>query len=441
MNTDVPFVFISYETSSSLKLVEELSIELTNMGIQHWYAARDISPLQNYAQVIPDIITQCSIFLVLLNRSSNSSKQVENEFLKAYELSKPILVAKMEDLQESNCFSFIRSSVQFISLIGMNETVAIQNICCNLNCFFSNNTDMPITENQVLETTRRNNELGFYSYEDERRRMSIQREFIYQFAKDTYRDIIVNKNAPSILDVGCHTGEQFMMYIEDENEFSFYVGIDKEKAAVEHGNELYGSEKCVFLEADIESENLDMFLTEQENKLGINGFDIINISMVILHCQRPRQLLDALYNHLADNGKLIVLDIDDGFNIAYPDNKGYFKRAIDICEYTNFSGYRKSGREIYSYLKEIDIDNIKLHKTGMSTIRMNRKQRSDFFEIYFWFILDDLKIMYEQHPNSKILKSDLQWFQNTYEEMKLQFKKSDFFFTLGLVLFSAGEEQ
>ena len=436
-----PFVFISYNVDTTLEFVKKLSVELENIGIKHWYASRDMQPTRNHADVVPRVIGECSAVLVLLNRSANDSAYVKREFQYAVDHKKMILIAKLEDFEETGCFEFIRTDVQFLSLVGLNDTISIQRICCTMNSLMITNDETSEADDDwVFDTNRSNNTLDFFSYGKERERIQKQREFVCDFAKSTYRQVIENMNAPSVLDLGCNTGEQFMMYIEDESDFSLYAGVDKEKAAIEYASKLFGSEKCFFLKLDFESEEFDRVLSEFEKEHGLDGFDIITISMVILHCKNPRKVLDTVYNHLADGGRIIVLDIDDGFNLAYPDSNGYFQRAVNICEYSNFSGYRKSGREIYSYLSEIGIDNVRLCKTGISTVGMNRKQRGDFFDIYFWFVLDDLIMMNEKHPESSIVKSDLDWLTKVYDEMKLQFKRRDFFFTLGFVLFVAGEE-
>lgn len=46
-------VFISHHSNSSINLVLELSNVLQAYEIEHWYAERDIKPMDNYTEVIP----------------------------------------------------------------------------------------------------------------------------------------------------------------------------------------------------------------------------------------------------------------------------------------------------------------------------------------------------------------------------------------------------
>jgi SAM-dependent methyltransferase len=214
-----------------------------------------------------------------------------------------------------------------------------------------------------------------------------------------------------------------------------YVGVDRENAALEYGREMFPD--AHFYHLDCETEDFSDQLTSIEDELGIDGFDYINISMLLLHLHRPSELLDTLSNHLAEDGQIIVLDIDDGFNIAYPDPKGYFKKAVDICFQLEYSGYRHCGRTVYKMFSDVDLRDVRLHRIGLSTVEMNRREKDEFYEIYFSFILDDLRKMHEEFPNNKFVETDLKWLEENYKDMKLEFKKKDFFFTLGFVLFTA----
>ena len=133
----------------------------------------------------------------------------------------------------------------------------------------------------------------------------------------------------------------------------------------------------------------------------------------------------------------MILDIDDGLNVAYPDPDGVFGRAVEICAQTGYSGFRRSGRQIPQLLYDVEMEDVRLLKQGLSTVGMPREKRTAFFNLYFWFILDDLRKMHAQAPQDKLIESEWQWFEKNYKDMKNQFKKKGFFFNLGFLLFSA----
>ena len=54
--------------------------------------------------------------------------------------------------------------------------------------------------------------------------------------------------------------------------------------------------------------------------------------------------------------------------------------------------------------------------------------------------LDDLRKMHASLPDSALIKSDLEWIEENYDELRMIFKKKSFFFSLGFMIFSAGAE-
>jgi len=159
--------------------------------------------------------------------------------------------------------------------------------------------------------------------------------------------------------------------------------------------------------------------------------------MLILHLKSPYKLLKTLRKYLKKGGSVIIKDIDDGLNLAYPDEGKKFARAVEICARNDTAGYRHSGRQIYTLLKRSGYRDIRLEKNGLSTINMDFEERSALFDTYFSFILEDLKIMRERYPDDARIKKDLEWYDEAYEDMEEQFQDDAFYFTLGFVMFTA----
>ena len=68
---------------------------------------------------------------------------------------------------------------------------------------------------------------------------------------------------------------------------------------------------------------------------------------------------------------------------------------------------------------------------------MKRAERDDFFEIYFSFVLDDLRKMHEIDPENRVVEAELMWMEACYKDMKIEFKNKNHFFNLGFMLLSA----
>lgn len=434
MNEQSTGVFISHHSNSTINLVLELSGVLQALDIRHWYAERDIQPMDNYTEIIPLVIEKCELMLLLLNKESNVSRQVLREVQCALRWRIPVMIARLDDCEESQAIAYIGSTAQHVDLRGLNKVVAAQRLGEVIEAWKNGHT-LHQPEKNVFQLERAENLLNFYGDEGERHRLATQRSFVYDFAAESYDGFISPLRDATFLDVGCNTGEQAMMFVKGRTEIARYVGIDRESEALERARELYPEGH--FYQGNCEADDFDALLSQIEEELDIDGFDLINLSMVLLHMKEPQILLDVLAEHLTEDGRIVILDIDDGLSIAYPDPEECFRKAVEICAETGYSGYRKSGRQICQLLSDVDMSNVQLHRQGLSTVGMSREQRSDFYELYFWFILDDLRKMHEAAPEDRIVQAELAWFEEHYKEMKSKFKKKGFYFNLGFMLFSA----
>ena len=161
--------------------------------------------------------------------------------------------------------------------------------------------------------------------------------------------------------------------------------------------------------------------------------------MLLLHLKNPFKLLKILRNYLSIDGVLFIKDIDDGLNIAYPDEKNDFKRVIDMCNTLDTSGHRHCGREIYTSLKRTGYQNVTLKKNGLNSIEMDFEEREALFDTYFSFILEDAEIMTKRHPDNINAKKNYEWLKDNYEDLEQRFLDSNFYFNLGFMIFTANK--
>jgi SAM-dependent methyltransferase len=216
------------------------------------------------------------------------------------------------------------------------------------------------------------------------------------------------------------------------------VGLEYDPDAVAEGNRKYGQPgKIGFFQSNVEAEDFEERLEEIVEQMDIREFNIINISMLLLHLKSPYRLLRIVRKYLARGGRIIVKDIDDGFNLVYPDDGGDFARVIDICNRNETSGYRHSGRQVYTLLRRAGYRDIVLEKAGLSTVGMNYEERDALFDTYFSFIREDLAIMAERYPHDKRVLQDYAWYTKNYEDLEERFQDETLFFNLGFVMFTA----
>lgn len=238
---------------------------------------------------------------------------------------------------------------------------------------------------------------------------------------------------PSVLDIGCDNGDNIMMRLEGRK-YSFLLGVDNNKSAVEEANRQYSDQNCAFIHCDVTSNSFFRDIFSQMQKCRIIGFDIIHISAVLLHLGKVEDLLNNLYMLLNPNGTVFIQDEDDGANLVYPPSK-YFDDCFYIWEHSKESGDRKMARKIPLILKTAGFSDIKLLSTTISSIDFGEKYKEDLWDLYFnpelWAA--DSASYFDNYEAIDLLKTVSQ----KHREMKESYMQGKYFIALGVFFYIA----
>ena len=436
-------VFISYRREGGYELARLVYEHLTSKGFHPFFDLEELSSGQLNHKLY-DTIEECDNFILILNancldKCHNESDWVRLEIKHAIEKKKNIIPFMMGD------FSWPKEPIKGLEeLSNYNGVLASREYfgasIDKLSSMFKKdeNVDKELENKKPIKTNRLSNK--YFSADDKKevKRLKIQQKLLEQFDKPIYNKILSSLSDINVLDVGSNNGDFIMDRIGYQFDIKTLVGLEYDQKAVALANEKYGQDnKIGFFLSNVEDDTLETELEEIMDKMNIDSFDIIIISMVLLHLKNPYKLLKTVRKVLKPGGYIIIKDIDDGFNVAYPDENEYFQRAIDICNKNETAGYRHSGRQIYTFLKRSGYKNVCLEKSGLSTIGMDFDERAALFHTYFSFITEDLKIMNQRYPNNKQILEDLNWYEEVYEDLELSFQEDSFYFNLGFVLFTA----
>lgn len=276
----------------------------------------------------------------------------------------------------------------------------------------------------------------FYDYtnssETEINRLHTQAEILHNFEQPVFDRIISTIEKPIILDIGCNDGTASMKRLRDFDICS-YTGIDISETAIENAEEKYGNENINFYCSDITDNNFSIFLSKILN----NGkADIIIISLVLLHLEKPCELLKNLKSFLKSGGRIIIKDIDDRNNKTTYDPDGIFEFAYSIINRTPFSGNRHTGKNIINWLSECGYSDIKNEADGLSTSGMTIYERQALYETYFGFFIEDCEASVKNNSYDKA-ENDLLWCKENLPKIKQLIENEDFVFSLGFTIVSA----
>ena len=435
-------VFISYRRNGGTDFTRLLYEHLSRMGLDVFF---DIEELKNgmFNTKLYECIEQSHNFLLVLSknaldRCSDEGDWVKKEILHALEQKKNIvpvmlpdfnwpesLPADIDELRHYNAvkFSEYYFDASIDKLIGM---------LANVEAAGAEKPDDKLperTENKYYDLVGGSAEL---------KRIQTQQKIMKLFDEDVYAKVIDRYAKLVVLDVGSNRGDLIADRMGGSERLERIVGLEFDGDLVKKANEKYsGTGKMSFHQIDVEADEMEFALEEIMEQCGVEKFNIIHISLLILHLKNPYKLLKTLRKFLTEDGIVFIKDVDDGINFAYPDENNDFKRAMSICGRLETSGFRESGRQIYNLLKRTGYRKVTLEKDGINTSEMDYDERSAMFDMYFSFILEDLKILTKKYPDNKQMKKDLDWFSDIYEELESRFHDPGFLFSLGCMIYIA----
>lgn len=436
-------VFISYRREGGGVLAHLIRNELMKRNISVFLDVEELSS-GKFNEKLCDSIAKANNFLLILSkgaldRCENKDDWVAREIRTA--ISNQINIVPIiesdfvwpdnlpEDIKDVKNYNGVIINLEYLSA----SIDKIVNNLVRVDDLISNSVS-----DDRLDMAARISNTYFNMEQSELDRLNVQQNLMREFDKDAFNEAKEKYEELLILDVGSNVGTMIMDRIGGSPNVKKLVGLEWNEDAVKEANQKFGKEGIIeFYQADVSDDSVDSQLNVICSKAGVEKFNVVVISMLILHLKNPHKLLVTIRKHMEKGGMLIVRDIDDGYNIAYPDEDGAYKRIIDMCPRNETSGYRFSGRQIYTQLVRAGFRTVELQKIGMTTVGLDVDEREALFQTYFQFVKEDLEIMVERYPNNKLLKDDLEWFTDRYDDLLEKFLSPDFFFSLGFMLFVA----
>lgn len=418
--------FISYN-SNDASHAKRLSTIIKNNDLNCWWQKDDSK--QEYAVEIHEAIRSSYAFIVLLSPNSAGSEWVGREIFEAIRLytdgKLKILPIVVEDLTK-------------------NDTEFFHHILGKFNWLFlsdySNNRDLIVAiTNQVNVSLKEKSTNSIYSAQEEieQERLRKQNNLYNMYASKHLDDVFKELKSPAVLDVGSCDGENIIRRLEGR-EYSHLLLVDKNAEKLDEAEKRYPDKRHNTMCVDITSKGFIDKIKEYLTKKGLDGFNLIHISSVLLHLKNPLSVLKALRQLLSDDGYIFVQDEDDGFNVAYQeqdDEPSFFKDCFYIWKYSKESGDRAMARKLPIYLKKAGFQGIELKSTVMSSVDFGGALKEDLWDMYFnpdYWVVDSEDYFYKKDAYEKFIE-----YKNKHKKMKQRYMKNQIFLTIGVLFYIA----
>ena len=124
-------------------------------------------------------------------------------------------------------------------------------------------------------------------------RLTVQNQLLRECELPVYQKLLEGKSGLRLLDVGCNDGSKTMDRF-DLPQVERIMGLEYNEGLARRAQEKYGGGKASFHSCDLEDPDFPVQMAGLMEADGIEGFDLIYISFVLMHLKRPDLMLARL---------------------------------------------------------------------------------------------------------------------------------------------------
>ncbi len=248
-------------------------------------------------------------------------------------------------------------------------------------------------------------------------RLSLQNRLLRSPQMPVFEDIFSHCTCPRILDIGCNNGmetyERFARFSPSK-----VVGLEKSEHLVQDANRSFGNDVFSFFACDVESGDFLSRLTDITHSVGIRYYDVIHISLVLLHLRDPLNLLKKLRMFLSEQGKIVIIEPDDGEAAADNDSSGVVRDFMEHLAGDPLAGNRFTCHRVSQYLFRAGYKNIADIPAVISAEASDSEKSTNIHDMYFSFLGDDARMLAEDSRYAAWSKDTLGWLDNNADRLK-----------------------
>ena len=278
--------------------------------------------------------------------------------------------------------------------------------------------------------------------EAEVKRLEYQRSLLRKSDIRHISRLVDGRTGLTLIDIGCNDGGFIKDRVASVGGVEYALGLDINNDRIVANvmqNDLNDDPDAPLLVdyACVDAESSDFVDKIAEIYGGtLIQFDIVVISMVLLHTSDDMQVLKNAKAVLKDGGKIFIRDMDDGLTVAYPDKNNVVPQLLEYS--LKATAYRHEGRRIPKLLSDCGFRNIGAWVESPDTIgaNMTQEERDMLCSINFDYIPIGVKRRADRKERG-ITEEDVVKCDKLMRELRDMFKVKGFFYNMGCMTFTA----
>lgn len=272
--------------------------------------------------------------------------------------------------------------------------------------------------------------MNIFDTDYEIERLNAQEELLWKVQERVY-DSFLNGKDMVILDIGCSDGFKTVREFDRDN-VKMVLGLDYASEAVQKARNRYGSDKFCFEAGNVEDEGFENRLDDLINQYNIEAFDIVHLSLVVLHLKNPVSLFGLLRKYLKKDGRIVIVEADDDKAVLSPDDY-YLRKYNSLLKIDPYMGNRECANNMYIWLNKAGYCSI--HDTYVYAQGKDTATKKAMFDIYFSSLPVDFEDLCIDDPSNEDYRMAKDWLDENIDNIYEYLLQEKTVFSFGVSIF------
>lgn len=267
------------------------------------------------------------------------------------------------------------------------------------------------------------------------KRLHVQNRLLGEYEKSVFEHILSGRKGLSVLDIGCNDGTKTVEWFSNEA-VSKVIGLEYNEELVEEAQKLYGNDRFSFCSMNVEASDFPKKMEALMKEKEIESFDVIYMSLVLMHLSDIRNVLEVTGSFLKEGGQIVIIEANDDNTVLMPDKRGLLPEFLHILKEDKYAGNRNVGKDICNLLTKSGFDNIKIWHESISAGAEEKEKKKDIFQTFFSYLPEDVELLLEEEPECEEYQKWSKWLEDNYKKLRCSIVQSKASISMGIKILS-----
>ena len=272
--------------------------------------------------------------------------------------------------------------------------------------------------------------MNIFDTDYEIERLNAQEELLWK-AQERIYDSFLNGKDMVILDIGCSDGYKTVKEFDRDN-VKKVLALDYAAEAVAKAKANCGSEKFCFEMGNVEDADFEDRLIDLMKKNDIEAFDVVHLSLVVLHLKNPVNLFTLLRRYIKKDGRIVIVEADDDKAVLSPDDY-YLRKYNSLLKLDPYMGNRECASNMYIWLNKAGYCSI--HDTYVYAQGKDTATKKAMFDIYFSSLPVDFEDLCIDDPSNEGYRMAKDWLDENIDNIYEYLLQEKTVFSFGVSIF------